>query len=113
MRGGGAVRAEVFVGWVVSGFVPGGVEKAEGGGGGRVVGSVLEMPGCGVAGIISLELTLGGGGWVYGEVSSVPVEMNMTGDSLPDKGCRGEEGDMPDFRRGDGREIFLRRCMFL
>lgn len=38
---------------------------------------------------ISLEMTLGGDGWVYGEVSSVPVEMNLAGDSLPDKGCRG------------------------
>lgn len=62
---------------------------------------------------ISLEMTLGGDGWVYGEVSSVPVEMNLAGDSLPDKGCRGVGRDVADFRRGDGREIFLRRCLFL
>lgn len=59
-------------------------------------------------GFISLEMTLGGDGWVYGEVSSVPVEMNLAGDSLPDKGCRGEGRDVADFRRGDGG-----RCLFL
>lgn len=64
-------------------------------------------------GVISLEMTLGGGGWVCGEVSSVPVGMNLARGFLPDKGCRGEGRDVPDFRRGDGREMFLRRCMFL
>ena len=40
-------------------------------------------------GVYQFGNDFGWGGWVYGEVSSVPVEMNLAGDSLPDKGCRG------------------------
>ena len=55
----------------------------------------------------------GWGGWVYGEVSSVPVEMNLAGDSLPDKGCRGEGRDVADFRRGDGGRCFEEMFVFI
>lgn len=60
-----------------------------------------------------MKMTLGGGGWVCGEVSSVPVEMNLARDSLPDKGCRGEGRDVLNFRRGDGREVFEEVYVFI